>query len=175
MSTREKQVVALVTRAEGQLANARKNYVKASHLAMVEFAESGNLGPCQRILDSLNDKSRSGVVKRSGYLTYLTAFAPITHPKNDSGVLDVKKLVKDKSKNAVELDLEGALKADFFDLSANNDEEHVFQSDDMWKAILRVVNKYSSDKEKPADNAATEALSKAKKFIKTNRPDLEVA
>tara|TARA_R110000787_G_scaffold170328_1_gene283038 strand:- start:30071 stop:30580 length:510 start_codon:yes stop_codon:yes gene_type:complete len=167
MSKRIAQVNTLVKRAEGQLKSAKDNYWKAAKLAIVEFEASGNLGPCQCILDSFNHADRKGVVKRSGYITWLASFGPIILHKDD-----MKKLVKDKSDNAVELNVKGALRTPFWDLSANNDEELLFKSDDIWKAVNNIVKRFSKENASAEDEAATKSLTQVINLVKANAPDL---
>lgn len=167
MSKRITEVNTLVKRAEGALKSAKANYWKAAKLALQEFEASGNLGPCQCILDSFNHADRKGVVKRSGYITWLSVFAPIILHKDD-----MKKLVKDKTDTAVGLDVKKAMLTPFWDLSSNNDEELLFQSEDIWKAVNNVLKRFSKDSAVASNDDATKSLTKVMNLVKSNAPDL---
>jgi hypothetical protein len=156
-----------LSRAEKAVKGVATNYRKAAHIALREFDKSGNLSLCQRILDSMNHTARRGVVKRSGYLTWLITFAPITLDPEDQ-----KKLVKDKSKDAVEMNIEGAFKTDFWTLSANNDEEVIFNGEAVMLEVNKVLKRFSRDTYKADDATGDLALTNLKAFVTKHAPEL---
>ena len=158
-----------LSRAEHALKGVATNYRKAANIAITVFETHGDLSLCQRILDSMNDKSRSGVVKRSGFLTWLVTFSP--------AILDVddkKKLVKDKTDDAVGFDVKTAVKTDFWTLSANNDEELLFNGEDVWKEVNRVLKKYKKDSATSKDKTGTFAITTLEGVLSKHAPELSL-
>ncbi len=158
-----------LSRAEKAVKGVAENYRKAANIAIQNFADHGDLSLCQRILDSMNGTTRSGVVKRSGFLTWMLSFSPAIIDKDDK-----KKLVKDKSKDAVEFDIPGALKTNFWTLSANNDEEVLFTGETIWSAVNNVLKKYSRDNAKSKDATGTHAVKTLEGVIKKHAPELSI-
>ena len=170
MSEVHKKFELYLARAEKSVKGVAINYRKAADIAIQQFADHGDLSLCQRVVNSMNDKTRSGVVKRSGFLTWLMAFSPAIIDATDK-----KKLVKDKSDNAVQFNVAAALATDFWTMSANNDEELLFASDDIYKAIMGIYRRFSKENAKATDEKATGALHQVESFIKKHSPGLLVA
>ncbi len=156
-----------LSRAEKSVKGVADNYRKAAYIAIENFGKHGDLSLCQRVLDSMKHESRARVVKRSGFLTWLFAFAPITWAIDENGKPNLKTLVKDKGDNAVTLDLKGALKVDFWTYSANNDEQVTFNGDEVIEAVKRVIKKYSSDRYHAKDDGA-DTLAKLSGLVAAN-------
>lgn len=167
MSDTHKKFELHLSRAEKAVKGVAINYRKAANIAILNFEEHGDLSLCQRVLDSMNHKSRSGVVKRSGFLTWLTMFSPAIMSADDK-----KKLVKDKTDNAVEFNTKAAIKTDFWTLSANNDEEFLFASEDIMKAVNTVLKRYTKDNAKAEDKAGEDAVVHLRGFVKKYAPEL---
>ena len=159
-----------LSRAEKAVKGVAINYRKAANIAIAHFEKSGDLSLCQRILDSMNTKTRSGVVKRSGYLNWLVTFSPaILDPE------DKKKLVKNKADDAVKFDVKAALKTDMWTFSANNDEEFVFSSDDIMKVIESAYRRCTKENAKAVDAPANKTLNALGDFIKKHDPEFMLA
>lgn len=161
-----------LSRAEKSVKGVAVNYRKAAIIALIEFEKSGNLSLCQRIMDSMKHTERAGVVKRSGFVTWLFTFSPATWGLNDKGKPDLKSFVKDKGDNAVGFDVPGALRTDFWTLSANNDEEVLFTGEAVWEAVVRVVKKFKRENHKADDPSGTKAISDLEAVVKKHAPSL---
>lgn len=127
--------------------NQSKKYaLLCANLSLAHFKEHGDVAYCQRFLDAMG----TNYVRPVAYVKWLTTFAPI--------VLDGKKLVKDKSKDAKAMDaidLDKAAETPFWDFAPNK-EDVIFQSTDVIVAVQRVLKKFENNPHyKAKDDKAT--------------------
>ena len=107
-------------------------------IALEHFRDHGNLVLCQRLLDVMSDKGKN-YVRRTAYLKWLVAFAPV--------MMEGGRLLKDTRATANKLNVEGAAKVDFWDFAPeaivmNMSNEEVF------KALRAKLGAFLKDKVK---------------------------
>lgn len=124
------------------------------------FGRDGNL---QYVYDFLTeiDNTAPNYVRKGAYMAWLVAHAPITYDKVQ------KKLIKDKSAEAVELDLEGAFKVAFWSFKPDQMTEF-FTTIDLIESLKGLVKRHTGSKTlQPANSKAVEAVKRLEDFIET--------
>lgn len=119
-------------------------------LSLAHFQEHGDLSQCQRFLDAMGE-NRKNYVRRTAYLKWLIAHAPV--------VLTSNKLTKDKVRGDDAFNLEAAFKISFWDYSP---EALVVNLgvDDAFKRIFSALNYFDKENVKvsPAIHAAVASI-----------------
>lgn len=127
--------------------------LRLSQFSIQHFAQHGDLGPCERFYKSMVKNYH----RRTAYLKWLTLYAPVTV---DGGIFK-----KDKSEDAVEFDIVGALRKPFWEAVPSTEETKYWGSDDLVAAIAALIKRYDSDKNRPMNEAAAETLGAVKHFM----------
>ena len=121
-----------------------KGFVNAQKLSMKyalalsiftiqHFEECGDLGPAQRLHDSMV----KNYTRRPAYLKWLSSHAPVEMEKG--------KLKKDKGPDAVAFDLDGAMKKPFWEF-APEQQAVPYTLDDIKAAVLRTIKTFENEK-----------------------------
>lgn len=128
--------------------------LQCSHLAIKYFEEHGDLGQAQRFIDAMP----KNYVRRTAFLKWLAAHAPVT--------MEQGKLIKDKSDNAIDWNVDAALIKPFWDFAPDKEDMH-WGKDDLVAQINKLVKRYSGDKYVANDDVATAALAKVASMAAT--------
>jgi hypothetical protein len=117
-----------------------------ANIAIEQFADHGNLSYAQSFLEAMP----KNYIRRAAFLKWLGDHAPITMDKDGH-------LVKDKSPNATELDVVGAVKTPFWEY-APDPEQVYFGAQDVVVALRRAAAKFTKDRYHAASDKARETL-----------------
>jgi hypothetical protein len=111
--------------------------------AMQHFAEHGDTTLMQRFLDAMP----KNYARRQAFVTWCHDFAPVDVTHEGKGVV---KLIKDKTRADMAVDLEKALKADFWDYSP---EKPIvpFTAEGIVEALNKTVHKFHNAKKYEPD------------------------
>lgn len=120
-----------------------------AEMAIVEFANSGQLAKCQLLLDSISPNYG----RLLAYKAWLIAFCPVRFNT------ETKRLKKDKSPEAKPFDIEGALAKPFWEFKPESDPVE-FDISDLMKAVSAVLRKHRGDKMIPKNDAVKARLTK---------------
>lgn len=144
----------LLMKFKGATTQSKEAIRNASEMALRHFAEHGDVVWLQDCLVAIEE--HKNYVRRAAFLKWAAAHAPLT--------LEEGKLVKDKSKTAVEMNIEGACKQPFWEF-APDPEQVNFSTDDVVVALKRTVKKFHRDRYNPASEAAAAKLAEAETAI----------
>ena len=122
--------------------------------AFLQFAEHGDTSFINNLFNTIS----KNVIRRDAFMKWLVAHAPL---KMEKGVW-----VKDKGPTASALNVEGALKAPFWEFAPAKEVQD-FSADDIVQAVVKLVSKYeNTNKFHAANDAATKKLAEVKRLAK---------
>lgn len=111
-------------------------YAKAcANMAIQHFQEHGDLCHAQSFLDAMP----ANYVRRVAFMKWLTAHSPATLGEAVKG--EGRKLIKDKSPDAVAFDVEGALAVDFWEFAPDL-EVISFNGQTIDQALRAVIKRF---------------------------------
>lgn len=128
------------------------------HFAADSKGNSGDLSYCQRFLDAMP----KNYTRVAAYITWLKAHAPVTVEGN---VKDGYRLKKDKSDNAVALNIKAAKEKPYWEFSPAKEGVN-FGVEDVMKALMRVVKTHRDSNHKPTSELAIIAVNKAEVAVR---------
>ena len=134
-------------------------------MSIQQFADHGSLSYAQQFCDSMN----RNYTRITAFLAWMTAFSPLEFEGN---IKNGYRLSKDKSVDAIEFDVEAALKTPFWDFAPQRDDEVQFTQADFIKAVKRVIAKYRKDNHTATSELATLAVNRAEIAMKHIETDL---
>lgn len=163
----------LVIKTETEFNTQLKGYVRAtktamgkaralSEFAITHFDSCGDLGPAQRFHDSMvRNYSR-----QPAFVKWLAAHAPV--------ILENKKFSKDKRDEAIEFDLDGAMKKPFWEFAPEQGIT-TYKISDIDLAILATLKKFGGKNYVAADDAAMLRLEALNNQFEALDDDIEEA
>lgn len=155
-----KEFDGLLAAFRGSTQASMKAARRLADISLEVFAKDGNL---QYVYDFIAeiDKTAPNYVRKGAYMAWLCTYAPITYDKG------LKKLVKDKSPTAVELNVEKALKTAFWEFKPDRMTEF-FTTIDLIESLKALVKRHQNGtKLQPANAGAAEAVKKLEAFVET--------
>ena len=133
-------------------ATSMRTALKLSQMGLEHFAECGDTIWLQRFHDAMPKNFH----RRVAFVKWAQTFAPISFEEN--------KFSKDKSEDANELDLVGAMKTTFWDFTSET--PLAFWKDaDLIQALEREIKKREGKKQVAADAAAVSALKDLRAYV----------
>lgn len=136
--------------------NALKNVLMLSHFAIRHFEACGDLGPAQRLFDSMT----KGYENRAGFARWMCTFSP--------ALLTAGKFSKDKSEAAAKFDLSGALALPFWESFPMPDAVNLYGASDVKDALEKILSRFENEKrQKASDAKAKDAVTRLSNFITT--------
>lgn len=128
--------------------------------AMNHFAEHGDTVLMQRFFDAMP----KNYARRNAFLIWVHDHAPVTVAHEGKGVV---KFIKDQTRADMEVDLEGAFKADFWDYSPEKAIVE-FKVDNIVQAVQTALKKFHNTKKyQPESPEAAAELARIEKAIST--------
>lgn len=129
--------------------SAMNNLLALSQFGIKHVADCGDLGPLQRLYDSM----KKGYENRNGLARWVCAYSPTTFEKGA--------FKKDKSEDALPFNVEEALKTPFWEQFPIPEQINIFGADDVKSALEKIVTRFNNEKKNKAVNAdATAAVNK---------------
>lgn len=126
---------------------------QCAELAIKHYQEHGDLSQCQKFLDAMP----KNYTRRVAFLQWLAAHAPVT-------IADGK-LLKDRSENALDFNLDGAMAKPFWDFAPEKPIVN-FTAADLADAVRKLIARYeNADKMRPADDDAAQEIVAIKRAV----------
>ena len=136
--------------------NAKANLLKLSHFAIQHFEKCGDLGPSQRLFESMT----KGYENRAGFARWLCTFSP--------ALLTAGKFSKDRSEAAAKFDLKQALAVPFWESFPMPDVVNLYGASDVKDALEKILSRFENEKrQKASDAKAKDAVTRLSNFITT--------
>lgn len=139
-----------------------KSILKASHecaaLALQHFAEHGDTTPMKTFYDTMGMSAYGkNLVRRAAFAKWCVHFAPV--------VLTEGKFKKDQTRKDMKINLEEALKVEFWNFAPDM-EATTFTAKDILEATRKMVKRYENENRyKPADEAAEKIVADLESFV----------
>lgn len=136
--------------------SAMNNLLALSKFGIKHLADCGDLGPLQRLHDSM----KKGYENRNGLARWICAYTPT--------VFESSKFKKDKSEAALPFNIEEALKYPFWEAFPIPEVVNIFSSDNVKEALEKIVTRFENEKKNKASNgAATQAVNNLSNYIQS--------
>lgn len=143
-----------------------------ANMGISKFAElnadgviCGDVTYCQKFLDAMPRNYN----RVSAFIKWLQDHAPV---KTEGSLKDGYHLIRDKSPDAQELNLEGAISKPFWDYSPAKEDIN-YSADDVLKAAERVVSKYGKSNHHATSDLAVIMVHKLDQAIRHLRANAE--
>ena len=159
MANEEKTFDQKVATFINSLKNTKRHALDLSQEAFQHAMEHGNMAKLQVLLEVFENHGKN-FIRVTAFKKWMVAHGPITMKDG--------KLVKDKSENAIEWNLAGALKKPFWEF-APDQEAFTWTLDDGLKIIESFIRKTEKDDAKPVNEAAVQVVVDMKKFVESHR------
>ena len=148
-----------------QIASGKNNIWIASCFAIQHYNDHGDHGCLNQVLEALRSKARIGLAMFVAWVELFT---------DQKYCHEVKKFVRDiNTTKSSRANVEEAIKNCFWDKVEKQTEIKEFDSDDFYKAIMKVINFYSNVDKTKGDEHANAEVVQLKSVVESKAPHLK--